>query len=332
MATIRDVAKAAGVSVATVSRVLNGDDVVTSVTREKVEQAVQKLDYRPNLLGKGLRQSQTKKILVLLPTISNTFYTRIVRSMEQEAQKSGYSIVIGVTHSNREKELEYLQMLDTRLVDGAIFLSSEQRKEELSRIAQKHPIVQCSEYIPDAGCDTMTIDNEQAAYGAVLKLIELGHRRIAFAGSEKPYTSAVLREQGYRRALKESSIAVEEQLIIKGDYSFSSGSEMFERLMQIQDPPTAIFTIADSIAVGMLRASYTNEKFQKHPVAISGFDDTSLAQIYVPALSTVAQPRREIGTLAMQMMCSRIADRQLPVRFVALKHHYIKRESTFPPK
>ena len=111
MATIRDVAKSAGVSVATVSRVLNGDNVVTSATKEKVREAVRKLDYRPNLLGKGLRQSQTRKILVLLPTISNTFYTRIVRSMEQEAQKNGYSIVIGVTHSSRDKELEYLQML-----------------------------------------------------------------------------------------------------------------------------------------------------------------------------------------------------------------------------
>ncbi len=149
MATIRDVAKSAGVSVATVSRVLNGDNVVTSATKEKVREAVRKLDYRPNLLGKGLRQSQTRKILVLLPTISNTFYTRIVRSMEQEAQKNGYSIVIGVTHSSRDKELEYLQMLDTRLVDGAILLSSEQNKEELGRIADRYPIVQCSEYVPD---------------------------------------------------------------------------------------------------------------------------------------------------------------------------------------
>lgn len=332
MATIRDVAKTAGVSVATVSRVLNGDGVVTPATREKVEQAVKQLDYRPNLLGKGLRQAQTKKILVLLPTISNTFYTRIVRSMEQEAQKSGYSIVIGVTHSSREKELEYLQMLDTRLVDGAILLSSEQEKEELGRIAQRYPIVQCSEYIPDAGCDTVTIDNEKAAYDAVWELVRLGHKRIAFAGSEKPYTSAVLRERGYRRALEEMGVLVEEGLVVKGNYSFASGGEMFERLMERENPPTAIFTIADSIAVGMLRASYMNEKFQEHPVAISGFDDTSLAQIYVPALSTVAQPRREIGALAMRMMCSRIADRKLPARFVALGHQYVKRESTFPPK
>ncbi len=332
MATIRDVAKSAGVSVATVSRVLNGDNVVTSATKEKVREAVRKLDYRPNLLGKGLRQSQTRKILVLLPTISNTFYTRIVRSMEQEAQKNGYSIVIGVTHSSRDKELEYLQMLDTRLVDGAILLSSEQNKEELGRIADRYPIVQCSEYVPDAGCDTVTIDNERAAYDAVLELVQLGHRRIAFAGSEKPYTSAVLREQGYRRALQESGISVQEALVVKGDYSFASGGAMFERLMEEAEPPTAIFTIADSIAVGMLRASYTNKKFQEHPVSISGFDDTSLAQIYVPALSTVAQPRREIGALAMQMLCSRIADRELPVRFAALGHHYVKRESTFPPK
>ena len=178
----------------------------------------------------------------------------------------------------------------------------------------------------------MTIDNERAAYDAVLELVQLGHRRIAFAGSEKPYTSAVLREQGYRRALQESGISVQEALVVKGDYSFASGGAMFERLMEEAEPPTAIFTIADSIAVGMLRASYTNKKFQEHPVSISGFDDTSLAQIYVPALSTVAQPRREIGALAMQMLCSRIADRELPVRFAALGHHYVKRESTFPPK
>lgn len=332
MATIRDVAKTSGVSVATVSRVLNGDPVVTESTREKVQQAIKELDYRPNLLGKGLRQAQTKKMLVLLPSISNTFYTRIIRNMENEAQKSGYSIVIGVTHSNREKELEYLQMLDTRLVDGAILLSSEQGKEELSQIAKRYPIVQCSEYIPDAGCDTVTIDNEQAAYDAVEELISLGHRRIAFAGSKKPYTSAILREKGYRRALEHAGLRIEESLIIKGDYSFVSGGEMFEQLMAQEQPPTAIFTIADSIAIGMLRASYQNEKFQKNPVAISGFDDTSLAQIYVPALSTVAQPRREIGTLAMQMLCSRIADREQPVRFVMLKHQYIKRESTFPKK
>ena len=150
------------------------------------------------------------------------------------------------------------------------------------------------EYIPDAGCDTVTIDNEQAAYDAVEELISLGHRRIAFAGSKKPYTSAILREKGYRRALEHAGLRIEESLIIKGDYSFVSGGEMFEQLMAQEQPPTAIFTIADSIAIGMLRASYQNEKFQKNPVAISGFDDTSLAQIYVPALSTVAQPRREI--------------------------------------
>lgn len=332
MATIKEVAKEAGVSVATVSRVLNGDDIVTAATREKVEQAVRLLDYRPNLLGKGLRQAQTKKILVLLPTISNSFYTRIVRSMENEAQVNGYSIVIGVTHSRRDKELEYLQMLDTRLVDGAILLSSEQNKKELSRIAKQHPIVQCSEYIPDAGCDTVTIDNERAAYDAVQELLKLGHKKIAFAGSEKPYTSALLREQGYRRALEEAGIPVREEYVLKGDYSFASGSRMFETLMSLKTPPTAIFTIADSIAIGMLRASYLNEKFQAHPVAISGFDDTSLAQIYVPALSTVAQPRREIGTLAMQMMCSRIADKTLSPRFATLEHHYVKRESTFEPR
>ena len=180
IATIRDVAERAGVSVATVSRLLNGEGSVRASTAARVRAAIEELRYTPNLLGRNLRQGATHKIIVLLNTLSNQFYSRVVKGIEEAARKRSYTVMVCMTHGDRELEESYLNLLKNRLVDGAVLLSVEQDGGVLSKALAGFPAVQACE--PQAGFDapSVSIDNEQAAYEAACYLLDKGHRRIAF--------------------------------------------------------------------------------------------------------------------------------------------------------
>ncbi|MEM5770134.1 MAG: LacI family DNA-binding transcriptional regulator, partial [Bacillota bacterium] len=252
MTPIQEVAKRAEVSVATVSRVINNNPYVKKETRERVLEAINQLNYIPNLSGRILRCNETKVILVLLPTISNPFYSKAVTGIRHIADKHGYLILICNTESSVKKQMEYLDILMHKQADGAIVMSQELDIEQLEKIGAHHPIVQCFEYRKSASLSFVSIDNEQAAYEAVSYLIGIGHKRIGLVGCNTQYSSAVEREKGYIRALKEANIPLEPDLIIRGDYGFKSGYHCAGKMME--QKPTAIFAISDMQAIGVIKA------------------------------------------------------------------------------
>ena len=326
--TIQDVARAAGVSVATVSRVLNNSGSVAKGTRDAVLEAIRRLNYRPNLLGRNLRRTETRLVLVLLPTIANPFYSRIVKGMEDVAIKNGYNIMLCNTDSNAERERVYLELLKNKLADGVIFMAPELGGEELSALGRDFPVVQCCEYKEDARVHHVKIDNFEAAEKAANHLISLGHKRIGMISSDNKFLSTRQREQGFRAALEAAGIEYDGQLAANGDYSFKSGRRAALNLLALKSRPMAIFAISDVMAIGVLRAA--REKGLKVPddLAVMGFDNINFSSMCNPLLTTISQPKYDLGCMAMKLLLRDIrGELDEPVEIV-LENELIIREST----
>lgn len=328
MKAIKEVADKAMVSVATVSRVINKSPTVAKATRDRVLSVIAEMDYQPNLIGRHLRRSQTKKVLVLIPSISNQFYSKIITKIETIAQNHGYKTMVCISHSDRKIELEYIEMLTTKVVDGMIFLTSKLSAKELSVLAQKYSIVQCSEFVEGSQTDIVSIDNEKAAFDAVSFLIGKGHRSVAFFGSIEKYNSGILREKGYRRAMEENELVIDKNNTFFDGYSYPSGERMAMNLLSLERRPSAIFCISDSIAIGCIKKLVDCGVRVPEEISVMGFDDTSIAKMYNPAISTVAQPQVEIGELAMELLVKRMTGDKQPTSFNILPHHLVIRKTT----
>jgi LacI family repressor for deo operon, udp, cdd, tsx, nupC, and nupG len=328
MSTIKDVANLAGVSVATVSRVLNEEKNVKLSTKRNVEQAIEALNYSPNLLGRHLRKNKTKNVLVLLPTISGPFYSAVIKGIQACAEKEAYQIMIAITDSDVGKEERSIKMLETKLVDGLILFAPQVCKERLETLAKNYPLVQCCEYIEGAQVSVVSIDNLQAAYDATCYFLNLGHEKIAMITSKVVCPSSKLREQGFRKALLDHNKVLKEEYILHTDYTYTAGMEATKKLLQGAEPPTAIFATSDSLAIGAIKAAVQMGIKVGEEIDIIGFDDTSIAKMYQPAITTVTQPRFKIGEVAMSLLLEKINDLHLTTEFVTLPHELVVRDST----
>lgn len=326
--TIQDVAKAAGVSVATVSRVLNKSNTVATSTRNTVLEAIRQLDYRPNLLGRNLRRTETRLVLALLPTIANPFYSRIVKGIEDVAHKNGYNVMLCNTDSDTDRERVYLELLKNRLADGVIFMSPVIDGEELTAIGDHFPVVQCCEYKEGAKVPLASIDNHAAAKKVVRHLISLGHKRIGMISCRNSFLSTICREQGFRDALEDAGHIFNSQCMAYGDYSFKSGSRAAFSLLALNERPTAIFAISDIMAIGVLRAAKEKRLRVPEDLAVVGFDNISFASMCDPMLTTISQPKYDLGCAAMELLLRKIqGELKEPVEIV-LENELIIREST----
>ena len=327
MATIKDVAKMAGVSVATVSRVLNDESVVAPETVKRVKHAIRELEYMPNMLGNHLRKSATNNILVLIPTASNQFYNRILRGIQSEAHRFSYNTMVCMTNADNEMEDRYLTLLKTKLADGAIFLSSTLSGTAINRLGKNYPIVQCCEKIDGSHTSCVTIDNEQAGYDATCALIQKGHRKIAFLGSNQGFVSSRERHHGYCRALEQYHIPYREEYVLLDTFSYSSGMRSAETILNLQDRPTAIFAVADTIAIGAMRFFLSHSVRVPEDIAVIGFDNISVSSVYTPSLSTVAQPQLELGQNAVKLLLDKMKNINCANRNILLPHNLLLRET-----
>ena len=327
MATIKDVAKLAGVSVATVSRVLNDKGNVQPPTEQRVRRAIAELRYTPNLLGRDLRRNETKKILVLLNTISNPFYSRVVKGIEDRARQQDYVVMVCMTHADQAIEAEYLQMLRAHLLDGAVFLTAEHEGSVLTRLLSGIPVVLACECKPGFQAPTVSIDNCQAAYEAVRYLIGKGHREIAFFGALGTYDSGAQRLEGYMRALHDKGISPRPEWILNEGFSINAGSRAAARLCRCACLPSAVFCTSDSAAAGAIREFSKNGLRTPQDISVMGFDDTSLAEVFLPSITTMRQPQYEIGYQAMELLSKRISGEAIAAPMVILEHKIIERSS-----
>ncbi len=327
MATIQDVAKKSNVSVATVSRVINRRGNVSKRTRLAVEQAISELHYVPNMLGMNLRKNETKKLLVLLDSISNQFYSRVTAGIEERAAEDGYIVMLGCTRGLLETEDSYLQMLSTRLVDGIILLSSQNDAASLKEKLAGQPAVFACEQID--GCDLpyIGIDNEKAAYDAVDFLIRQGHKRIAFFGAGEHISSSRLRLSGYKRALKENGHAFCEDLVFQDGFTHQSGMLCTQRMLTLHqnDLPDAIFALSDSCAIGAIKTLHECGINVPEAISVMGFDNTRNARLFIPEITTVAQPQNEIGYRAADALIDAIHGNK--AKGCLLDHAIIQRNS-----
>lgn len=327
MTNIHKVAEKAGVSVATVSRVLNNPGVVTPKTRIKVEQAIKELDYKPSALARNLRTSESKLILVLLPSISNPFYTDIINGIEDTAIKEGYNILLCQTDSNPERENIYFNLIRNRMADGIISMDPTVNKETLNELARDYPIVQCSEYDKDGTISYVSIDSESAAYHAVKHLIKLGHERIALINSDQKFLYARERYQGYEKALKEYNLPIRKQWIYHTEHvEFEDGQQAMKVILQQKERPTAVFAVSDVLAIGALKELNSNGIRVPEDMAVVGFDKIVFSNMTHPTLTTVAQPMYKMGCISAEMIIDKIRGKKVENHI--LEHELIIREST----
>ncbi|MDQ0429208.1 alanine racemase [Planomicrobium stackebrandtii] len=327
MANIQQVAKHAGVSVATVSRVLTGKNIVTAKTKQKVEEAIQYLNYEPSMLGRNLRNSESRIVLILIPTISNPFYFEIIKGIENMALSQNYSILLCETDSKPEKEEIYFDLLRKKMADGIISMDPAVNVETLKELSENYAIIQCSEYGGGVGIPYVTIDSEEASYRAVKHLIQIGHRKIALMNSDEKFLYARERRMGYERALREHGIPLNKDYILyTQELGFEQGQLAMKKILQLEDRPTAVFGVSDLLAIGALKEINAAGLHVPNDIAVVGFDKIDFSNMTNPALTTVAQPMYKMGTVAARMLIEKIQGK--PVDSVVLGFELVIREST----
>lgn len=327
LANIQEVAKQARVSVATVSRVLNGQNTVSEKTRKKVEEAIRKLNYEPSMLGRNLRNSESRLFLILIPSISNPFYLEIIKGIEAVAISQDYNILLCETDSNPEKENIFFDLVRKKMADGLISMDPTVNIETLKNLSEKHAIIQCSEYEEGSGIPYVTIDNEEASYRAVKHLIQIGHKKIALINSDEKYLYARQRKMGYLRALGEYGITLNSQYIILTQHlGFENGQYAMRKILNLHDRPTAVFAVSDLLAIGALKEINTFGLQVPSDIAVVGFDKIDFSNMTNPTLTTIAQPMHKMGTVAAKMLIDKMNGKE--VESIILDHELVVREST----
>lgn len=326
MATIRDVAKLAGVSTATVSRVLNEQGVVNDETKEKVLDAIEKLNYKPNTIAKNFRQNKTDSIIVVVPDITNTFFSKIFLGMQEIANQNGYNLFLCNTNNDVEKELQYIKFTERRGADGIIFLTARVNYSSILELNRICPVVIACEYIDNLDIPTVSIDNFKAAYEATEYLIRLGHKKIAYINGPKGIVLSRDRLRGYKAALQRYGIDVDNNLVFDGDFYYESGYKQASKVL-LNKGVSAVFTASDDMAAGFIRYCIDNKIRVPEDISVIGFDNIKLATIIKPELTTIAQPMYEIGKTSMDMLIKLIRGEEVENKNIVLKHQLIERES-----
>lgn len=327
--SIGAVALRAGVSVATVSRVMNEQSGVRPQTRAKVLAAVEALGYRMNQLARSLRTAESRLLLTMVPDIGNPFYAPIVRGIDSVAREHGYFMLLCDTGADAGRERSYFDLLRTRRADGAICLDPDTIQHALAHESASLPWVACCEFDPTAAVPYVGIDNRRAAADAVNHLIARGHTRIGLINSDERYLYARQRQRGYLDALRAAGLdqpAAWRRTVQSLDYAAGSAAAL--ELMAGPDAPSAIFAVSDTLAIGVLSGLRQLGLRVPDDVAVIGFDDIAVAAQMAPGLSTIAQPMRALGETAARLLLRRLAEPGVEVPGVLLEHQLVLRGST----
>ncbi|MGQ7247874.1 LacI family DNA-binding transcriptional regulator [Halomonas sp. V046] len=300
MTNIRQVADLAGVSVATVSRTLKTPDIVSPETRERVLKAVEQAGYRPNLTAVQFRSQRTRNLVVLVPTVANTFFARVIAGIQEAASRSGYSVLLCNTLGDESVERDYAAMVTNRQADGLIQLRAFYPFEASG--SDPLPMVNACEVLDEAPCPRVQLNNREASRVLTEHLIQLGHRRIGMI--KGPRQSPLTRDRlhGYQEALQDAGIAPDEELLCPGDFTLASGYRAAATLLERHDPPTAIFCENDEMAIGAIQR--LKEAGLKIPadISVAGFDDIAFARYCDPPLTTISQPAEDFGREAVALL------------------------------
>lgn len=300
--TVLDVARAAGVSPSTVSRILNGTARVAADKRAAVEAAIAKLNFRPNLFARSLKTGTTMTVGIVTQDVESPFYGRAMKGIEEGLSGSGYAPIIVSGHWNAKEEAERVELLMARRIDGLIILTGHLSDEQVRAFALHQPVVATGRQVDGPQLRSCQLDQEMGGYLATRHLINLGHRRIAHITGPQDHDDAQQRLAGYRRALQEAGLAADPALVVQGDFMESGGLMAMSRLIDSGESFTAVFAANDQSAYGARMALYRRGVRVPDDVSVVGFDDLPASAYLTPPLTTVRQPIYEVGLYAARTL------------------------------
>jgi LacI family transcriptional regulator len=328
MVTQKDVADRAGVSPTTVSHVINETRFVSQELRERVHRAMRQLDYKPNAIAQSLRRRKTHQIGVIVPDIAYPFLAEITRGIEDKAFQMGYNAILCASHGDVDREGACFDLVRTKQVDGLILVGAGEASARFRwLIEQGTPLVLCNRESRDIDVGTIVADNAGAGYQATQHLSALGHWRIAcIAGPQELWTSRE-RVEGYKRALDEGDVLFDEELVVHGDFRSRGGFDAMNALLDLDKPATAVFACNDLMAMGAICAASKRKLRIPEDIGIIGCDDIDLAAFTNPSLTTVALPKHEMGSAAVEMLVARMEDEERPAEKRILPVELVIRDS-----
>ena len=333
MATMKQVAERAGVSISTVSHVINNTRVVSDDVRQRVQGIIDEMRYIPSAVARSLKNDKTYTIGVLVPNSSNPYFAELIRWIEDAAFELGYNIILCNAHGGAQKQTAYLRLLMEKRIDGLVLVASgADDEQDLLLRHEVVPIVQLERALPGIDADLILAGEEEGGYAATRHLIELGHRDIACVSGPADLPRTRERVGGYMRAMAQANLAVTLDHIVHEEFTSAGGHAAFIRLLARPQRPTAVFVTSDLMALGGLCAAGAAGVRVPAQLSVVGYDDIAGAGYALPPLTTVAPPKRDMANLAIELLIDRIRGAHTPLRRAALVSTLVVRASTAPPQ
>ncbi|MBO1513432.1 LacI family DNA-binding transcriptional regulator [Metabacillus bambusae] len=305
--TIYDVAKEAGVAISTVSKVLNNTGSIGAKTRKKVEETMQKLNYQPSVAASVKKRIQT--IGLLIPNIADPFMAEIARTIEDHGRKFGFSLMICSTDNDLDKEIEYVSILKQKYIDGIIIATGLKNTVALKElISSEIPVALLAREVPSLAVNTVVVNDFLGAFEATSYLIKLGHQKIAIVTEDIYFPVTKSRLDGYKQALEQAGKNYNENLVSINNTSFTDALDSTVKLLNLPEPPTAIFASTEPLAIGAMQGARESGFDIPKDISIVGFDNSILAEMCYPQLTTVSQPIQEMGKKIIELLVEEIKD------------------------
>lgn len=327
--TIYDVAREANVSMATVSRVVNGNPNVKPTTRKKVLRTIEELGYRPNAVARGLASKKTTTVGAIIPDISSTFFSELARGIEDIASMYNYNIILSSSDQNKDKELHLINTMLEKQVDGIVFMGGEITEDHISQFkTAQAPVVLAAtqdhtEYLP-----SVNIDYEAAAFEVTRHLIEGNNAQPAIITGGDHVQSNGLKYEGYKKAMSEADIEIDDALVVVNESTYIGGVEAAAEIIQLEKRPKAVFVTTDEMAVGVIHGLQDHGITVPDDIEVFGFNNTRVAMMVRPTLTTVIQPLYDIGAVAMRLLTKYMNHETVDENTVILPHRIMERDST----
>ena len=331
MATMKDIARLAQVSTSTVSHVINGSRFVSDEIRDKVMRIVVELNYTPSYIARSLKVKATKTIGLLVTATNNPFFSEVMAGVEQYCQKNQYNLIIATTGGDAKRLQQNLQTLIHKQVDGVLLMCGDSRFQADMELTVPLPLVVMDWWFTELNADKILENSERGGYLATKSMVDVGHQKIGIITGNLRKSVAKNRLQGYKKALSEANIVLNPDWIVESHFDFEGGIVGAQKLLALSDRPTAIFCCSDTIAIGAYQAIQNQGLRIPQDISIMGYDDIELARYLFPSLSTISQPKAELGKLAVETLLQRIQEPNENYRTLVLEPTCILRESISSP-
>jgi len=327
--TIYDVAREANVSMATVSRVVNGNPNVKPTTRKKVLDTIERLGYRPNAVARGLASKKTTTVGAIIPDISSSFFSELARGIEDIASMYKYNIILSSSDQNQDKEVHLINTMLEKQVDGIVFMGGQITDEHIQQFNSAHvPVVLAATKDDTKHIPSVNIDYEKAAYEATTDLIERTKEQPALITGGKHVQANGYKYQGYVRALEKAGIELDESYIFENETTYNGGIDAAGEMLEKGKRPKAVFVTTDEMAVGVIHGLQDANIQVPEDVEVFGFNNTRVALMVRPTLTTIVQPMYDIGAVAMRLLTKYMNKEEVEENTVILPHRMIERDST----